>query len=90
MTAPTNPKAALHVSDTVITADCRTMTGKQFFDAIFGTRQREQDEAIAAELKAANERRDNRAAADALLKSVALHIGMPFDELKQRTRDQWL
>ena len=49
MTAHTNPKAALHVSDTVITADCRTDPRELFYAATGMRRLTEAEKAEQAE-----------------------------------------
>lgn len=90
--SPAKPALTVSTSEhgTLIRADASKVSGKEFFDAILGTAKREEDRAAAEALKDANGRGDNKAAVDLLLAGVARHIGMPLDELKQRTRRQWL
>ena len=82
---------------------CRTVTGNprtesstDFLDRIaplYGHRTRAEiarDEARQAEMRKADADGDNRKCADLILACIAEKVGMPFDELKKRTKSQWL
>lgn len=77
---------------TVITADCRKMSGADFWRMIHADRyaKRERDKQKAEEMRQAVAAGDTQKVADLLLEAVAEKVGMPFDELKQRTKNQWL
>ena len=78
----------------VVTADASKVSGWDFYRSLPGVAERiakrERDKAKAEEMRAAVAAGDNRKAADLILEAIAEKVGIPFDELKRRTRDQWL
>ena len=80
----------------VVTGDPKTESSAEFLDRIaplYGHRtraERERDEARQAEMRKAVAEGDNRKCADLILECIAERVGANFDELKARTKSQWL